>query len=55
MTEQDIALRRARDLERYQKARALEACEPPVHASVGHRRRGKWRDDASLLEWLRSL
>lgn len=37
------------------KARALEACEPPVGASAGHHRRGKWRDDASLLEWLRSL
>ena len=37
------------------KAQALEACEPPVHASAGHHRRGKWRDDASLLEWLRSL
>ncbi len=36
------------------KARALEACEPPVHTSAGHHRRGKWRDDASLLEWLKS-
>lgn len=37
------------------KAQALEACEPPAHASAGHHRRGKWRDDASLLEWLKSL
>ena len=37
------------------KAQALEACEPPVSVSAGHRRRGKWRDDEALLEWLKSL
>ena len=37
------------------KAQALEACEPPVAASAGHHRRGKWRHDESLLKWLRSL
>ena len=37
------------------KAQALAACEPPVHSSAGCHRRGKWRDDASLLKWLKSL
>jgi site-specific recombinase XerD len=37
------------------KAQALEACEPPVSGSPGHHRRPIWRDDESLLEWLRSL
>lgn len=37
------------------KARALEACEPPVNASEGFPRKPIWRDDQSLLEWLQSL
>jgi site-specific recombinase XerD len=37
------------------KAQALEACEPPVNASAGFPRKPVWRDDDSLLEWLRSL
>jgi site-specific recombinase XerD len=37
------------------KAQALEACEPPVHVSAGFPRKPVWRDDESLLEWLRSL
>jgi site-specific recombinase XerD len=38
------------------KAQALEACEPPVQdASAGFPRKPAWRDDESLLEWLRSL
>ena len=37
------------------KAEALEACEPPVAASTGPHRTGRWRHDESLLEWLRSL
>lgn len=37
------------------KAQALDACEPPVSASAGHHRSGKWRDDEALLEWLKSL
>ena len=37
------------------KAQALEACEPPASVSPGHRRKPVWRDDESLLEWLRSL
>ena len=37
------------------KAQALEACEPPVAASTGPHRTGRWRHDESLLKWLRSL
>lgn len=37
------------------KARALEACAPPVGASAGFPRKPEWRDDESLLKWLRSL
>lgn len=37
------------------KAQALEACTPPVNASAGFPRKPVWRDDESLLEWLRSL
>ena len=37
------------------KAQVLEACEPPVAASTGPHRTGRWRHDESLLEWLRSL
>lgn len=37
------------------KAQALEACEPPVSVSPGYHRKPVWRDDESLLKWLRSL
>lgn len=37
------------------KAQALEACAPPVNASAGLPRKPVWRDDESLLKWLRSL
>jgi hypothetical protein len=37
------------------KEAALEACEPPVNASVAFPRRPIWRDDATLLNWLTSL
>lgn len=37
------------------KAQALEACEPPTSVSVDTRRTPKWRDDQSLLDWLKSL
>jgi integrase/recombinase XerD len=37
------------------KAQALEACAPPVNASAGFPRKPVWRDDESLLKWLRSL
>ena len=37
------------------KAQALDACEPPVSAGAGHQRRCIWRDDESMLEWLRGL
>lgn len=37
------------------KEAALEACEPPVNASVTFPRRPVWRDDATLLNWLTSL
>jgi site-specific recombinase XerD len=37
------------------KAQALEACEPPVSALMEHPRTAKWRDDAALLDWLKSL
>ena len=37
------------------KEAALEACQPPVNASVAFPRRAIWRDDAALLDWLTSL
>lgn len=37
------------------KAQALEACEPPTNASVARPRSPIWRDDQSLLDWLKSL
>ncbi|MDE2752828.1 MAG: tyrosine-type recombinase/integrase, partial [Gemmatimonadota bacterium] len=37
------------------KAQALDACEPPVSAGPGHQRRCIWRDDPTMLEWLRGL
>jgi site-specific recombinase XerD len=37
------------------KEAALEACQPPVNASVAFPRRPIWRDDATLLDWLTSL
>jgi site-specific recombinase XerD len=37
------------------KAQALEACAPPVNASAEFPRKPVWRDDESLLRWLRSL
>jgi site-specific recombinase XerD len=37
------------------KAQALEACEPPTNASAEVPRKPIWRDDQSLLEWLKSL
>ena len=37
------------------KAQALEACEPPVSISMEQPRTAKWRDDAALLDWLKSL
>jgi site-specific recombinase XerD len=37
------------------KAQALEACEPPISVSADRPRTPKWRDDQSLLVWLKSL
>ncbi len=37
------------------KAQALEACEPPTNTSAERPRNPIWRDDRSLLEWLKSL
>lgn len=37
------------------KAQALEACEPPTSASADTPQTPKWRDDQSLLDWLKSL
>lgn len=37
------------------KAQALEACTPPTTASAERPRRPIWRDDQSLLDWLKSL
>lgn len=37
------------------KARALEACEPPVSVTEAFPRKPIWRDDRALLEWLQSL
>lgn len=37
------------------KAQALELCEAPVSTSTAFPRKPIWRDDRSLLEWLRSL
>lgn len=37
------------------KAQALEACEPPTNASAERPQKPIWRDDRSLIEWLKSL
>ena len=37
------------------KEKALEACQPPLHSDGGGRKRAIWRDDPSLLKWLKSL
>ena len=37
------------------KAQALEACEPPLSVLADRPRTPKWRDDQSLLVWLKSL
>ena len=37
------------------KEKALEACMPPLHSDAVSHKRAIWRDDASLLEWLKSL
>jgi integrase/recombinase XerD len=37
------------------KAEALQACEPPMHPSMAHLQKSKWRDDESLLKWLESI
>jgi hypothetical protein len=36
------------------KQEALEACQPPI-ANGASPRKNKWRDDAELLGWLKSL
>ena len=37
------------------KAEALEICEPPLSAKGGFPKKPVWRDDESLLNWLKSL
>ena len=37
------------------KEKALEACLPPTQCDGAFPKRAVWRDDASLLNWLRSL
>ena len=37
------------------KEKALEACAPPTHSDGAFPKRAVWRDDPSLLKWLRSL
>lgn len=37
------------------KEKALEACAPPLDSNEGSHNRVIWRDDQTLLEWLKSL
>jgi len=37
------------------KAKALKICEPQLDVSTVHRKHPIWRDDSSLLKWLKSL
>lgn len=37
------------------KAKALQACEPPLSGSAASPRRPVWRDDQALLIWLKNL
>ncbi len=37
------------------KEKALEACSPPLHSDGAGRNSAIWRDDPTLLKWLKSL
>ena len=37
------------------KEKALEACSPPLHSDGARRKGAIWRDDPTLLKWLKSL
>ena len=37
------------------KEKALDACAPPIPNDGAFPKRARWRDDAALLDWLKSL